>query len=149
MTTSSATLYRKILCPVDFSEPSRAALATASELAARFDATLTLLHVYQVPVLGYPEVGLGPIRTSVAALAEQSLGEWGAEAERLAGRSVTAVNLEGVPWDQIVKYAAAHKCDLVVVGTHGWTGLKHVLVGSVAERVVRLAPCPVLVVRQS
>jgi nucleotide-binding universal stress UspA family protein len=124
-------------------------LQAAAELATRFDATLTLIHVYQVPILGYPEAGPGsPFLTSVADLARQELAEWKAEAEKLAKRSVTAVPLEGVPWDQIAKYTREHRLDLVVVGTHGRTGLKHVLIGSVAERVVRHAACPVLVVRE-
>jgi len=142
--------YRNILCPVDFSEPSHTALRTASELAAQFDGTLTLLHVFQVPVVAYPESFPGsPFRTSIAQLAEQQLAEWKSEAERLARRSVTTVVLEGTPWHRIVKHAQEHKPDLIVVGTHGRTWLKHALIGSVAENVVRHAPCPVLVVREA
>jgi universal stress protein A len=144
------TTYRHILCPVDFSPPCRAALRAAAELAVKFDSALTLVHVYQIPVLGYPEATPGsPFRTTMAELAGKELAEWKHEAEKLVRRSVTAANVEGVPWDQIVKYAHEHQSDLIVVGTHGRTGLKHVLIGSVAERVVRHAACPVLVVRES
>ena len=140
--------YRNILCPLDFSTPSRAALGAAAEMAMRFDGTLTLVHVYQMPVLAYPESLPGsPFRVSIAQLAEKELAEWKREAERLAGRSVTTVALEGTPWDRIVKYAHEHKTDLIVVGTHGRTWLEHALIGSVAENVVRHATCPVLVVR--
>ncbi len=147
---TTTTTYRNILCPVDFSAPSRAALRAAAELAVQFESRLTLLHVYQVPVLGYPEAGPGsPFRTSMAELAGRDLAEWKQEAERLARRTVATVCLEGVPWDRIAKYTQEHRPDLVVVGTHGHTGLMHVLIGSVAERVVRHAACPVLVVRET
>jgi nucleotide-binding universal stress UspA family protein len=140
--------YRNILCPVDFSDPSRAAVGTAAEMARLLDAHLTLLHVYQVPVLAYPESLPGsPFRVSIAQLAEKQLAEWKREAELLTGRSVTSVAIEGAPWDGIVKYAHEHRSDLIVVGTQGRTWLAHALIGSVAENVVRHASCPVLVVR--
>jgi universal stress protein A len=142
--------YRNILCAIDFSEPSRAALVAAAELARQLDSTLTLLHVYQNPALAYPEADPGSvIRTSVARLAERELGKWKGDVEHLAGRSVTAMAVEGTPWERVVAYAQEHRIDLIVVGTHGRTGLRHVLVGSVAENVVRHAGCPVLVVREA
>jgi universal stress protein A len=141
--------YRNILCPVDFSAPSRAAVNAAAELAMQFDGQLTLVHVYQAPMLAYPEAMPGsPFRVSIAQLAEKELAEWKHEAERLARRGVTTVAIEGVPWDRIVSYAREHLTDLIVIGTHGRTWLKHALIGSVAENVVRHASCPVLVVRE-
>ena len=85
--------------------------------------------------------------TSLKALAEQTLADWRHEAEQLAGRSVNAINLEGVPWDRIVKLVREGGYDLLVLSTHGRTGLKHALIGSVAEKIVRHASCPVFVVR--
>ena len=141
--------YRNILCAVDFSAPSRAALNAAVDLARQFDGTLTLLHSYQVPTLGYPEAFPGsPFRISVAQLAEQELAQWKRDAEHALGRSITTAAVEGPAWDRIVKYAHEHRVDLVVVGTHGRTWIKHALIGSVAENVVRHASCPVLVVRE-
>ncbi len=140
--------YRNILCAVDFSDDSRAAMAAAADLARAADGTLTLLNVHHVPRIGYPQ--LHPearFEEPLRALAEQTLGAWRVEAERLAGRSVTTIVDEGVAWDRIVRAAAEHRCDVLVVGNRGRTGLAHALVGSVAERVVRHATCPVLVVR--
>jgi nucleotide-binding universal stress UspA family protein len=141
--------YRSILCATDFSAPSRVALTSAAELAVQFDSALTLVHVYQLPVFGTPEAGPGsPFRVAVKDLAAREMGEWKREAEQLARRHVAVVCLEGVAWDLIVRYAHDHAHDLTVVGTHGRTGIQHMLLGSVAERIVRHATCPVLVVRE-
>jgi len=140
--------FRHIVCPTDFSDCSRAALRTAAELARRFEAELTLVHVVELPLFNSPESGpIASLRASACELVEDGLAEWKLAAEDIVGRPVTTVMLEGVPWERITKLAVDRHADLVVVGTHGRTGIQHVLVGSVAERIVRHAPCAVLVAR--
>jgi nucleotide-binding universal stress UspA family protein len=140
--------YRQILCAIDFYEPSRAALHHAGDLARAFGATLVLVHVYPEPRIGYP--GWFPearFPTQLRELAADKLEEWKREAEGLVGQPVQVVLLEGVPWQRLVSFAREQACDLVVLGAGGATGLAHALIGSVAERLVRHAPCPTLVVR--
>lgn len=142
--------FRKILCPVDFSEPSREALATAARLATEGDAELTLVHVWQAP-LQVSESAIilqSELLEDVRKQAEAALAAWKTEVEGLGARHVTAKLLGGVPWKVIVdEIAADPSYDLVVMGTHGRTGIRHVLLGSVAERVSRHSDCPVLLVR--
>ena len=136
---------RKILCPVDFSETAHVALFRAVELAGESGGKLTLLHVYQAPStdgIVYAPQMLGEMQ----AAAERGLAEWAAQAQAL-GVTADTVVLMGVPWQETVNLAQSRGCDLIVVGTHGRTGLKRALIGSVAEKVVRHAPCAVLVVR--
>jgi len=142
--------YRKILCAVDFSDASRAALREAAELSAKFGAELTLVHVAQgLTLMGLSEqVADERFLPSRQALERQLLTEWKDEAWRRSERPVHTLWREGAPWDQIVAQAREGNYDLIVLGSHGRTGLKHALVGSVAERVVRHAPCPVFVVRE-
>jgi nucleotide-binding universal stress UspA family protein len=140
--------FAKILCPVDFSDASHEALLAAVRLAREFDATLTILHVYSLPVVAVPEMSLNPaIYDQILKSAEEGLARWTREASQLGAHRVDSAKLEGVPWDVIVKVAREGGADVVILGTHGRTGLRHALLGSVAERVVRHAPCPVLVVR--
>lgn len=121
--------WQRICCPVDYSERSRAALRVAVDLARRFGAELTLLHVEE------------------AAHADDAakLEEWKGEALRAGARAVTVV-VGGDPQTVIAQYANDHGVDALVMGTHGRTGRAHALVGSVAETTVRRARCPVMVV---
>jgi nucleotide-binding universal stress UspA family protein len=140
--------FQRILVPVDFSEPSRAALETAIEIAKRWPgAAVTVLHVYGVPVYAYVEGTVLPpqILSEIAGAAQDAVAKLcGEYADR--GVSLRPVSELGVPMD-IVRRAAEEKSDLIVMGTHGRTGLPHLVLGSVAEKVVRSAPCPVLTVR--
>ena len=139
-----------IVCGIDFSEPSRAALKQAVLLSQRLREPLTLLHAFQAPVYPLPEGVLLPTPRELVDLnarVDRALAGWKAEAEKLGATQVKALSIQGAPWRAIVDYAAEHGSAMVVMGTHGHTGLKHVLLGSVAERVVRMAPCPVLTVR--
>jgi nucleotide-binding universal stress UspA family protein len=144
--------WSRICCAVDLSDPSRTALRQAAELARATGAELTLLHV--VPPARAATVAAGVlagagddvVRSMLAAL-EEELQPWKAEAERLAGRPVTLVVAPGVPADGIVRFARDGGFDLVVLATHGHTGVRRLVLGSVAERVVREATVPVLVVR--
>jgi universal stress protein A len=147
--TDDTMLYRRILCPIDFSEYSREATRTAMALASESDAEVTLVHVYQLPVPGSPELPVDPgVIEAFVESTEQALAEYAKESATLGSARVSSMAVQGVPWDQVVTLAREGDFDLVVMGTHGRTGLKHALLGSVAERVVRHAPCPVLVVRR-
>lgn len=137
--------YKHILVPVDFSESSRHALELGIELATTFKASLTLIHVWEIPT--YPYMELVPTNidylTPVENAAKAKLAETVAEIEaRLPG--VKSLLKVGNPWEQILTAIAGHGIDLVVMGTHGRRGLSHVLLGSVAEKIVRLSPVPVL-----
>lgn len=145
---------RNILVPVDFSECSREALRQAGDLAKRLGAQLTLLHVWEIPPYIPPEAMVGvpgqtaqTLSRTAHAHAEQQMRAFVDEA-KTAGMPVDAELLEtGDPARTIVEVAERGGHDLIVIGTHGRTGFSHLLMGSVAEKVVRRAPCPVLSVR--
>ncbi len=140
----------KILCPVDFSESSGAALGLAVRLAKDAGATVTLAHVVQPSYVLAPDAGyvLRSIQDVASQEADTGLAACKADGERIApGVPIEVVRLDGTPWDSLCRQAREGAFDLIVMGTHGRTGLAHALVGSVAERVVRHAPCPVLVTR--
>ena len=142
--------FQKILCAVDFSDPAKLALQAAADLAKQFDASLTIFHVFQIPVYPLPEGVLAPTQQEVQALFEQideALAGWRKEALERGAPRVEILSRDGVAWREICARAGEEKSDLIVVGTHGRTGIRHALLGSVAERVVRHAPCPVLAVR--
>lgn len=140
-------MYRDILCAVDFSEPSRAALHRAIALATTFDASLTIVHVVQPPSLPI-DVPVNPgWMQEVHDQVEGTLLSWKQVAATAGVKRIETVLLEGNTWDLIVTRARDGGSDLIVAGTHGRIGIKHVLLGSVAERVVRHASCDVLIVR--
>ena len=143
---------RHILVPTDFSTTSDAALDYARDVAERFGATLHLLHVLQDPFINGPLVSEAyvtdtpGVRTTIMDDAKTRLSH------RLTPRDREAFDAHeevvfGRGADTIVEYAADRGIDLIVMGTHGRTGMAHLLLGSVAERVVRTAHCPVLTVR--
>ncbi len=140
--------WTKICCPIDFSETSRAALEEAAELARRFEAGLTLLHVFEPPVAS-ADLMVGPpeMFEQTAKDLERKLELWKTEAERRGAKAVRALVVTGAAATETVRFARDGGYDLVVMGTHGRRGLRHLVLGSVAERVVREAPCAVLVVR--
>ena len=141
---------RKILLPTDFSAHSRDAQAWATELARRYDASLTLVHVYQPISYALPEGYVLPSANLLADL-EVSLGRALDDAKKQleagSGLRVDTALMQGVPFAEIVRFAREGSYDLIVLSTHGRTGLRHALLGSVAEKIVRKAPCPVLTVR--
>jgi nucleotide-binding universal stress UspA family protein len=139
------TGWNRICCAVDFSQPSRAALARASGLAAKLGATLTLVHAFSPPAGTEPFVSRRQGVLASASLA-RNLAEWRVEAEATAGQAVEAHVLAGPAADAILRFVGEHSIDVLVLGTSGRTGLRRVLHGSVAEEVVRRASCPVLVV---
>lgn len=142
---------KSILVPIDFSEYSKKALRYAVRFAKEFGASLTLLHVFE-PLIQPPE-GYGVLQVPVidggalqkeAAARLTSLAQ--EEIEELV--PVKSVVRSGRPYNEIVMDAKERKVDLIIIATHGYTGLTHLLLGSTAERVVRHAPCPVLTVRE-
>jgi universal stress protein A len=140
---------RHILTPTDFSDYSKKAISDAFELARTFGATLSLLHVLEPsPYLGeftLPTMGeelLGDLERQASAALAQVLPD-----AQEAKTEVTRAVAIGSPSQKIVETAEAEHVDLIVMATHGRTGLSHLLIGSVAERVVRTAPCPVLTIR--
>ena len=145
-------MYTRILVPTDFSAPSDAALEHARAVARRFGASLHLLHVAEDPyrALYSAEVFVPEIE----GLREEILGNaLGRLKQRVTPQDVSELHTTtdaviGTPPWSIVEYAGAHDIDLIVMGTHGRGGMSHLVMGSVAERVVRTAPCPVLTVRQ-
>jgi nucleotide-binding universal stress UspA family protein len=140
---------RTILVPVDFSDPAAAALDAATELAKRFGARVRLLHVYPLDTAIYP-YGLiisEDVERKLRETAQQKLDEW-CDRAVAAGVEAEATVVSGAPAEAILQMARDLPADLVVMGTRGLSGLKHVMLGSVAERTVRLAPCPVLTLHQ-
>lgn len=137
----------RILVPTDFSDCSQRALSYGCELAKRFGAELHVLHVAQQPAIGgmyaasLPDEALYPEEFAKEHLEALEVPD----AERIS-RVQKSVQI-GSPFVEIVRYARHNDVDLIVMGTHGRTGLKHMLMGSVAEKVVRKAPCAVLAVR--
>jgi universal stress protein A len=140
---------KKILVATDFSAHSLAAVEYARMIATRFRAQIYLLHVVDtVPVLGV--TSLDPNYGKLARKVEKkALKELGAFAnEHFKGvRNLQLVLCTGTPYDEIVRLATKEGVGLVVISTHGRTGLAHVIIGSVAERVVQHSPVPVLTVK--
>jgi universal stress protein A len=138
-----------ILVPTDFSEYADYALDYAIELAQKLQAHLTFLHViYPMPLTmeDFDASGFTPYLEEIETDAQQRLQILLNRVRQEGLQGETAI-VQGVPFQAIVDMAESQDIDLIVMGTHGRTGLTHVLMGSVAERVVRMAPCPVLVTR--
>ncbi len=141
---------QRVLVPVDFSPNCRKAVTYAMAFAKQFGARMTFLHVVQVNY-AYGEFGaidFTALEREMRAGAEKELLGLLAEANA-AGVAADSLVREGSPPKVIAEVAQEAGIDLLVISTHGYTGLKHVLMGSIAESVVRYAPCPVLVVRQN
>ncbi len=144
--------WRKICCPVDFSEGSGEALRVAAAMSRLHDATLTVFHVFPQHLDLVAEAY--SLTTAEAAerarqLRDNELERWRVRALEQGAPRVETAMATGEPYRAIVDYVAKNHVDLVVMGTHGRTGLRHLVIGSVAERVVRLAPCSVLTCRMT
>jgi len=142
----------RILFPTDFSEASKEAAKYAFSLADRYEAELHVLHVIEEISSSLPDavrrVASDPenYMTQVREAADEELAA-SLPNNIAGGKNVVRAIREGSPPLQIVEYARDNDINLIVIGTHGRTGVSHFLIGSVAERVVRHAPCPVLTVR--
>ena len=141
---------QRFLVPLDFSEYANQALDYAINLASKLGARLTLLHVIQPLPLGGVDMGVTVPYTYIQDLEAEIMESMNDYLERVtaAGLEGEIAVVHGVPFHEIIEMAKTQQMDLIVMGTHGRTGFQHVLLGSVAEKVVRLAPCPVLVARQ-
>jgi len=147
----ASKVFRRIVVPTDFSDYAEKAWALAQGLASALDSEVVLAHVFVEPPL-YGEPPLTPDATwqvfeKARKWVEEELEKWAAGA-RKKGATVRPIIRTGAPAEQIVELAASEHADLVVMGTHGRGGVSRVLLGSVADRVIRLAPCPVLTVRK-
>lgn len=141
----------RILIPTDFSKYSQSALIYAAAFAEKFAAELYLLHVVQDLALFIPDMvtvtpPLAPSVDQLTAAARDAF-ERIIQENHLHGFTVHRQVRQGTPFYEIIRFAKETDIDLIVMGTHGHTGLAHVLLGSVTEKVVRKAPCPVLTVR--
>jgi nucleotide-binding universal stress UspA family protein len=147
----NTVIYKNIVCPVDFSDCSTKAFYRAVGYCQLFNAKLTVLSVREGgPVNTYEDVSNG--REALDALREglvtrlDLLQEEG-RITRDERQRITLETRNGKPYEEILRFALQSECDLIVMGTHGNTGFKHLFMGSQAERVVRRAPCDVLTVK--
>ena len=141
---------QKILLPTDFSDYSATATKYACELATKFDAELHLLHTLETQFASTPGFDMAitlPYYISESTAAAEKALNGVLDPTWAEGRTVIYAVVEGSPKEEIIRYARMHDIDLIVLATHGRTGLPHIIMGSVAETVVRTAPCPVLTVR--
>lgn len=141
--------FKKILCPVDFSDHALTALAYATDIARQNDGQLLLLHVIDNPLADQ----YGPVGQNFYAEVEHALEKSKhmlADAARThaAGLPCEIIAKRGNPHEEIIDCANAQQADVIVMSTHGRTGPRRLVIGSVAEKVVRTASCPVLTVRQ-
>jgi nucleotide-binding universal stress UspA family protein len=142
---------RKILLPTDFSAPSERAVGYAATLAKSLGASVHLVHVLENPSM----VGSAWHAADMTSVREQRYHDGRAKLAAVAStlhRPADLVSVEvrtGLAADEIVDAAIDYGCDLIVMATHGRSGLPHLVLGSVTEEVIRRAPCPVLAVRQS
>jgi len=148
----------RILCPTDFSDPAGLALTKAAELACHFEAELCVVHIVpQVPRptwalqfaedKEYYEVELAKYEKDLYGSSERQLGAILTQFASPGLRARAIVTLGTNAADEIIRIADEEKVDLIVIATHGFTGWRHLVFGSVTEKVVRLADCPVLTIR--
>lgn len=142
--------WKKITCAIDLSEASRLAMESAADLARALGAELTLLHVQEPAPMSAVDLLVTP--GGVAELSteetEQALAEWRSSAAERAGGRVRSIVRTGPAASEIIEHACDDGVDLLVVATHGRRGLARLAFGSVAEKVAKQAPCPVLLVRR-
>jgi nucleotide-binding universal stress UspA family protein len=142
---------KKILAPIAFDASSSDSLDYAIQLANQLGAAVCVLHVYPIPIYGFPDGTLITSAEVAAKLSEVAQMHLDDAVKSRQGRGVelSSILLTGNPWEEVVKVAKSEKVDLVVMGTHGRRGMSRALLGSVAERVLRESSVPVLVVHSS
>ncbi|MGH8579782.1 MAG: universal stress protein [Gammaproteobacteria bacterium] len=139
----------RILCPVDFSETSKRAFEYGLDLAGQLGAELDVIHVFQLPAYTLPEGGFEftpNFETELSNRLQRQLDEFIKQPAEPSVKITTAL-YEGIPYVEITRAAKKRGADLIVIGTHGRAGFAHLLIGSVAERVVRISEVPVLSIR--
>jgi len=147
----TAMIVQHVLVPIDFSATADRALAYAIALAQQLQARLTLLHVLDMTPVTMDEMTPGVAATYLDTLETEAQRLLQASLARVqhAGLQGETLFVQGTPTQMIMDTADEQGVDLIIMGTHGRTGLAHVFLGSVAEHVVRQGPCPVLVVRRA
>ena len=141
---------KKILVPIDFSDNSKKALRYAIPFAQQFKATLILVYIVEPTIypsdFGFGQVGFPDVEKEMH---EKAIGEMSALIDSFVPEKMTARTLvgSGIPFVEITTFAKEEEVDMIIVATHGRTGVEHILFGSTAEKIIRKAPCPVLVVR--
>jgi nucleotide-binding universal stress UspA family protein len=142
------TLPTSILVPTDFSETAARALDYASALAAKLGARIHVVHVIGIPALGVPELGVALTSVTIGSLVRDSQAALDrlVDSRRNQATFGDVLLRTGDPRDMILQAANEVHADLIVIGTHGRRGLARALLGSVAEEIVRTAPCPVVTV---
>ena len=141
---------KKILVPIDFSDYSKSSLKYAVNFARNFNASLILVYVIE-PVIYPPDFSMGQIAIPTAGLEMDKRAK--EELDKLAQKEISSdVNVRkiiktGKPFVEIIETASEENVDLIIIATHGHTGVEQILFGSTAEKVVRKAPCPVLTLR--
>src|SRR5574342_1033725 len=140
--------FKHILVPTDFGEPSQRALEIALELAGTLGANLTITHACEIPAYAYPGMAMAPVDllSPLGDVARKKLDELVSSLSQ-RGRSCKGVLKVGIPWREGLEVVTETQADLVIMGTHGRRGVTHALLGSVAEKIVRMSPVPVLTVR--
>lgn len=141
---------KKVLCPLDFSEVSLHALNYALAFCEKCDCPLLLLNIVE-PIMAPTDFSFGPVTSieiedRLLQKAKISLADLLQKIGNHAFPITTRIE-KGRPYMEIIRVAREEACNLIVIGTHGYTGLTHALLGSTAEKVVRVAPCPVLTVK--
>jgi nucleotide-binding universal stress UspA family protein len=143
-------IFERILVSTDFGASSGRALDLAVELSVNLGASPTLLHVYEIPMYGYTgmEMATLDLLTPIQEAAREQLGKTLAEVKRKVPAAKSLLR-RGIVWREILSAIEETHPDLVVMGTHGRHGVSHVLLGSVADKIVRTSPVPVLTVRDA
>ncbi len=147
--SSVSIVLKRILVPVDFSDNSKKALRYAIPLAAQFKASIAVMYVVEPAVFpsdfGFGQMSFPDVEKEMYEKARQELKQL---IEDLKSKvSLKAEVKAGIPFVEVTSYAAQENIDLIILATHGRTGVEHILFGSTAEKIIRKAPCPVLVVR--
>jgi nucleotide-binding universal stress UspA family protein len=143
-------MFQRILVPIDFSQYSDEILAYALEMARKFDASIDLIHIipnmdYFTPYESFMAAeNIVAVQKGVEGEVEKDLDE---VAQKLPGITVKKVIRTGVAFVEILDYVKSEGIDLIIMGTRGRGGLEHIIIGSVAEKVLRKSPCPVLTIR--
>jgi len=143
-------MIKKILVPIDFSDYSKSALKYATEFAKQFESKILLIYVVE-PMIYPADFSMGQVAIPSSDIDFTSKAE--EELKKLASEINSSLNVEvviktGKPFVEINDTAAEKDIDLIIIATHGHTGVEHLLFGSTAEKVVRKAPCPVLTIRE-
>ena len=139
---------QRILVATDFTETSDRALDFAIELAGKFEATITVVHAYQIPAMGFADGGYiaGAEVAAQLAIAGQNRLDAVIDNRKASGIPMQGILRDGVPWEEVNAVAKEVNANLIVIGTHGRRGLARALLGSVAENVIRTSSTPVLVI---